>query len=354
MKLPHWLLRLLPMWGYICPKCKREVKANIHNCPHCGEWFPFPLKVPPKCLKDPKALEDYVHKHVFPKISAWQREYLAQFFTVLFADGFESGDFSAWTGTVGSPTIVSSPTHHGAYAARFGSTVMYCYKTFTETNPLHVRVYVYFTALPPSTYDYDYYFSLHNSQGNIIAAVGIRQGAAGQYQFVLRYEFPSTTYLFWSSTPQVNTWYCFELKFVKGTSGEYRLYIDGVERITASNVDTSGAGTVNTLRVGAVQTAIGEYMYADCCVIADTYIGLEPAEQWHDTATWSCNLLTRAWHDTATWTLNLLTRAWHQIQWAFNLQILGWHNIIWTFNMATKTWHDITWNLILGRTWHGV
>ncbi|MEM2995645.1 MAG: hypothetical protein QXI91_06520, partial [Candidatus Bathyarchaeia archaeon] len=43
-------------------------------------------------------------------------------YATIFSDGFESGDFSAWTGTVGSPTIVSSPTHHGAYAARFGST----------------------------------------------------------------------------------------------------------------------------------------------------------------------------------------------------------------------------------------
>ncbi|HEX68708.1 MAG TPA: hypothetical protein ENG10_00220, partial [Candidatus Bathyarchaeota archaeon] len=122
MKLPTFLFRLLPLWSYICPRCRREVKCNSHKCPYCGEKYGKPLKVPPRFLKNQKALEEYVHKYIFPRISAKQREYLAQFFTTLFEDGFESGDFSAWTDTYteGSPTVsvVSNPVHQGSYAEK--------------------------------------------------------------------------------------------------------------------------------------------------------------------------------------------------------------------------------------------
>jgi predicted amidophosphoribosyltransferase len=81
MGIPHWLLRLFPMWDYICPRCKKKVQKKSHNCPHCQERYSTPVRVPPKLCKDKKALENYVHKHVFPKVSYAQRNYLTQFFT---------------------------------------------------------------------------------------------------------------------------------------------------------------------------------------------------------------------------------------------------------------------------------
>ncbi len=121
MKIPFLLLKLIPLFDYICPCCKKEVEKNSRECPYCGEQYGSPVRVPPRLLKDPKALEDHVHKHVFPRISKAQRDYLAQYFTTIFAHGFEGGDFGedpetgySWTGTGGSATIVESPVHHGS------------------------------------------------------------------------------------------------------------------------------------------------------------------------------------------------------------------------------------------------
>ena len=39
MHLPSLLLKLLPMWDYVCPKCQESVPKNSHECPHCGESY---------------------------------------------------------------------------------------------------------------------------------------------------------------------------------------------------------------------------------------------------------------------------------------------------------------------------
>ena len=75
-----WLLRFLPMWEYICPKCRKTVKANSHHCPHCGERFPQAIRIPPTMLKDVKKLEYYVRRDVMPRISKFQRNCLARCF----------------------------------------------------------------------------------------------------------------------------------------------------------------------------------------------------------------------------------------------------------------------------------
>jgi hypothetical protein len=60
--------------------------------------------------------------------------------TQIFADGFESGDFSAWTGTSGSPTVQNTTKHHGTYGCTFDAPEC-AYKTFS------VMQIVYFRAL---------------------------------------------------------------------------------------------------------------------------------------------------------------------------------------------------------------
>jgi len=158
MNIPHWLLKHLPLFEYICPKCRKNVKQNSHECPHCGEKYPLTLKVPPTFLKDPKKLELYVHKHVFPRISEFERNYLTQYFTTLFTSGWENSggidvlDGGAWTAegvtAGGLNSVVLAPVHSGTYAYQaspsgLDQSFAQVSKTLLGTaNPLYLRFYI--------------------------------------------------------------------------------------------------------------------------------------------------------------------------------------------------------------------
>ncbi|MEM3579287.1 MAG: hypothetical protein QXK47_02375 [Candidatus Bathyarchaeia archaeon] len=284
MKLPYWLLRLLPMWDYICPKCKKQVSKNSHECPYCGERFPFPLRVPPKVLKDPEALEEYVHQHVFPKVSAWQREYLTRYFTIIFQDGFESGDFSAWTGTTvdseNTLEVISSAAHHGSYGARSKASAFagnaFCYKTLDSVQTeLHARMYVKVLSWGSMT-GYGGPLLLITTTGGVrLAFCGIYNDG-GTYKWALR-TYGDSSWTLTDVTLQTNIWVCLELRVLKSTSGEAKLYIDDVLKATVSK-DTSG-WQPQVVRCGQDWFQGGDNtiteIYLDCVVIADSYIGPE-------------------------------------------------------------------------------
>ena len=283
MNFPYWLLRLLPMWEHICPKCRKEVKPNSHECPHCGEKYPVALKVPPSFLKDPKKLEDYVHKHVFPRVSEFERNYLTKYFTTIFSDGFESNNFSAWTGTdlvgIGSTIIVESVNpHHDTYNAKAtmstaGANAL-CYKTITSAPITYLRYYVKFLTLAIATsgnrlelgglnngtYQYNVEAIVYKSGGTLLW--GIRSNETGSGQNTLG-----------THTPITGQWYCVEI-LRDVTNDLQRLYIDGILEASATRVITT-----NTTR------ALVGYFYQegadanstalDCVVVADAYIGTE-------------------------------------------------------------------------------
>ena len=279
MNMPVWLLRLLPLFEYICPKCRKEVKKNSHECSHCGEKFPSAIRVPPSFLKDPKKLEAYVHKHVFPKVSPATRDYLAQFFTELFNNGFEEGNFSAWTGTVGSPAVVSAQHHHGSYCEEIDAGGEYAYKTFAAQTTVFVRFYVRTPdTLPPSSGNYISFAALRNASTMIWEGPYITR--SGTDLIVRLYRYYATAG-FSSSTAKTfapSTWYCFEVKFVKAVAGEYRVYLDGVEVINYSG-NTSAAPDAATINVGNAWYSYSSGdpwpYHIDCVMVADAYIGPE-------------------------------------------------------------------------------
>jgi hypothetical protein len=288
MRVPYWLLKLLPLFDYICPKCKREVKQKSHKCPYCGENYGVPLRVPPKVLKDGKALEDYVHKHIFPKVSAWQREYLAKYFTVIFQDGFESGDFSAWTGTYvarsGTITVTSNDKHHGTYSARFTGLgreedAASVYKAITAIADVFTRIYLKVPGEPSLVgwgATINYYGSDHLAK--------VIYDRVNDYWGVRFYDGYSWQNV-WGSVAKpltANTWTCLEFEvYVHSSAGYFKVWINGTLVCNPTNLRTDAKGNITRVYVGEIYLdgteTVATYGYYDCVVVADTYIGPEVA-----------------------------------------------------------------------------
>jgi hypothetical protein len=237
----------------------------------------LPLRVPPKVLKDPKALEDYVHTKVFPKVSASQRAYLTQFFTEIFSDGFESGDFSAWSGTTGTPTIATSPVHHGTYSANFDPGDD-CYKYIAAQSTLFTRIYWYWASGSVADGGKHGIVWFQSVAGFYVAILYLRY-INGAYRWSVRYNNLANYADSAQQTPTTGQWYCIEMKAIcDSTAGEIHVYINGNELtdLGLTNIDTDTS--VFHVKIGAFDTASSTVIsYADCVVVADTYIGPEVA-----------------------------------------------------------------------------
>jgi len=153
VKLPKEVLNLFPAWEYRCPSCSTYVESSKPFCPKCKTRFDEKKwRVPPRFLKSRDALSNYAHRVLAPKLSSKQRELLFKYFTELFNDGFESGDFSAWvTGGSGTTTIIEDPVHHGDYAAQGVGTQAYWFKQLASSySDLYFRGYIRLSSV--STY----------------------------------------------------------------------------------------------------------------------------------------------------------------------------------------------------------
>jgi hypothetical protein len=252
------------------------------TCPVCGK-----PRIPPD-------LSFYVHNILLPKLSPVEREEWLKYFTTIFAHGFEGGDFGtdpntgyAWTGTDGSPTVVTSPVHHGSYAAQFDASEEVCYKTLSQTlSTIYYRIYIRFSADVGDTADDRFPFlQIYNNTArddenmimelyrwNIWGTKSWRLWALESGTLGARAESDTPVFV-------ANQWYCIEVKVViSGTVGEYHVYFDGTEetnlrRLNVDNDDRGNAGIVQTgirFIVGPVPT-----VNVDCVVVADTYIGPE-------------------------------------------------------------------------------
>lgn len=205
------------------------------------------------------------------------------FAATVFSDGFESGDFSAWTntGASGGTIIVESVNpHHGTYNAK-ASTTSYagCYKNFTGNSIVYLRSYIKITAGLPS------------SDGERICLNDIQRCGEGDWTNCLEAMIRRTSgVLYWglimvvdgymgvydaSSTPAIalNTWYCVEILRDVTNHGS-KLWVDG--NLLLDRVDVH-VGNSDRVWGGILDKtwATTSTVICDCYVVADTYIGLE-------------------------------------------------------------------------------
>jgi len=227
-------------------------------------------------------MSEYAHKVLAPKLSPEQRKLLFKYFTEFFSDGFESGDFSAWTSiytTGGTVTVVESPVYLGTYAAKFDATGNYgcaASKTLGSVySTLYFRAYVYFEELSSSDGSFSRLLQLRLNDGTNIVCIG-RRHVSGQPRWGLRYlDGSQVNVSITSPLPETGQWHCVEIKGVIDSSvGEVRAWIDGIELFTYTGINT-GSTSMNRLTVGRAQfdyTADIGTTYMDCVIVADEYI----------------------------------------------------------------------------------
>jgi hypothetical protein len=210
---------------------------------------------------------------------------------VVFSDGFESGDFSAWTSqpfTAGDTAAVEAlHVHHGSFNALFttdgsgASEYAYTYKTIGAIATVYGRAYFkILTAFPAAAQTYRL---LQFGVGSTFVAMVLLLNDGGVMKWQLGWH-NGAAHTYTSYTPAIaialNTWYCIELKVViSAVAGEYRVYIDGVEVITQTGKDSDEHGNITRFGIGEIMSTgtTAHSIVTDCAVVDSAYIGPEAA-----------------------------------------------------------------------------
>jgi hypothetical protein len=221
-------------------------------------------------------MSDFIHKKVIPIVPKKWQDYLLQHYTIIFQNGFEEGDFSAWTGTViqgsGSLAVSSGSAHHGSYkATASNSSQSDAYCRYLEANGYtiaYAREYVKISAYPNENAYTGFIGLVGSADAYTKAGAGIKNNHWAAYYLT---SVPGDAFYESAVTFSLDTWYCLEVKGVVSTTvGEVRVYVDGTEIITWTGLDTS-YGQIYGMRCGLScwQTGTVTIIF-DCCVYADT------------------------------------------------------------------------------------
>lgn len=215
---------------------------------------------------------------------------------VIFADGFEIGNFSNWTGTsiTGTTLEVSSLSpgaHHGTYYARvtgLGAVAddARIYKNLIPSySTIYVRGYTrledLFTA-NTGTLANSIGVDLRNQTNGIILNTELNYDGTN-YKWVVKVGYTGTLVRYFesgTSTVNADKWYCIEAKIIiDPTIGEFQLWVDGIEKLHKTNLNTSGRGNVDQVgfytRLAEAEPS-DRIVYFDCFKATDAYIGPEP------------------------------------------------------------------------------
>jgi uncharacterized repeat protein (TIGR02543 family) len=177
----------------------------------------------------------------------------------MFADGFESGDFSAWSGTTtttgGAVSVVTSPVNNGVYSGQFAITTTstgvrraYTYINVDNLVEAYGSAYVYIpSGLSLADGQALWLIQFVDAGNAVLAAYGIRGGASGM-QWTVQYD--GTPYAMGTAFSG-SGWYSLDVFFTHAASGPTLvLNLDGVEAASLT-YDTSAVNNVASARFGA-------------------------------------------------------------------------------------------------------
>lgn len=201
-----------------------------------------------------------------------------------FVNGFETGDFSTWTGTSVTPggtvTVVNTIPYEGNFSARFASNgtggfeAAYCYESISDSNHVHASGYFYISQSGITEND-DRFYLIKFLAGNVgVAYAGWRSvGGVDIWELTIR-EATGWTSVYSTSSPALNVWYELELDWTKdATNGQSELSVDGTQVCAIQNQNTTAFGDVTQVRYGLaeVYNCSSTTIYVDSCQILRTY-----------------------------------------------------------------------------------
>jgi len=116
-----------------------------------------------------------------------------------------------------------------------------------------------------------------NTRLSAIWELYFQKSNTGALQIRLKSSVPSMLDQTFAYEYAVDTWYCFEVKYYQhSTEGEYRVWLDGVEILNRTGVNTSSR-EFGRLELGIQWCSSGYAVttHHDCVAVSETYIGQE-------------------------------------------------------------------------------
>ena len=170
----------------------------------------------------------------------------------IFADSFESGDVSAWTGSLNTPVVSAGARLVGSYGLEVNANLDIVYETFTAVDRFRIRMWIDPNSL-----------SMAASDG--VVAVYVLDGATPVGQVALYYTTVYTLYASvfddasaWHNTALAtltNDAHWFEVDFdMANATGSLSLWVDGALVETVGSLDL-GTRRPDTVWVGWCATS---------------------------------------------------------------------------------------------------
>jgi hypothetical protein len=178
----------------------------------------------------------------------------------LFADGFESGNFIAWSGTSttsGSANVASTLHHSGTYSGQFsvitgsGTRRAYCYENLASLTQLYANAWVYIAdGLPLASGQSMWLIQFEGPVGTVLGSFGIRADASGSHWAVQSGNSPFAVAASSVPAPVEGQWYLLQAYYTHAATGKtIVLTVNGVEVVSLSQ-NTAASSNVMRARFG--------------------------------------------------------------------------------------------------------
>ncbi len=210
---------------------------------------------------------------------------------IIFNDGFESGNTSAWTGTTvttGETAAANSTIKHtGSYSLKCttngggGTENAYVSYVFDVTQAeLYLRSYVYIDTNGIDAAGDSIDFMRVRVGTTLLAHFGMRM-TSGVVRWWAQCRSGTSyidTYATSTAAPSTGQWYCIEGHWKNSsTAGGVELYVNGVSVLSTWTRDTDNYGNADRVMFGIAETSgvAASVTFSDCAFISTTYVGPE-------------------------------------------------------------------------------